>query len=1035
MAGKDSKRLSQVARELNVGLSHLAEYLQKKGKDVKARPNVRISPDDYQILLQEFSSDKDAKKESEKISTKLSSKQEAEKERLEKEAEENEQEIVSAEEKKSEKEASSKKESEKTSKKAEKETEELTTDKPKLKGPQIVDKIDLEDKKKEAAKAQKKENKEEAKKEKPKKEKTESKDLQAEKKEAEEKDVSKKKTETPKTVTPKEEETAKAEKEETKSEEPAKKEDISPEKVDISDKTEISTEKNKGLNIIDRIDLDSLNQKTRPKKKSKEQLKKDREERKATEEQRKADAQKSSEKETKEEAETSSEKEPEDSADKDQKESKEDKDFIATKVDKLSGPTVVGKINLEEEKKKPKKRKKRKRIKKQVVNNNSDRSKGAKTKDSKKDSRKKDTRRSKRPEIKEEDINKKINETLAKLEKKGSKQSTGAKNRKKKREKQQIQRDIQKEQEIENAKTLEVTEFISANELANLMEVSVNEIIKKCFDLGKMVAINQRLDADTISIVVEEFGMEAEFVSIEERQSDEEPEEVDESKLLPRSPIVTVMGHVDHGKTSLLDFVRKTNVIAGEAGGITQHIGAYNVKIDEERSITFLDTPGHEAFTAMRARGAKVTDLAIIIIAADDDIMPQTDEAISHTRAADVPMIFAINKIDKPGADPQKIKQQLAERNLLVEEWGGKYQSVDISALKGQNVDQLLEEVLLAAEVLELKANPDKNAEGTVIEAQLDKGRGYVATILIESGTLKQGDIIRSGAFSGRVKAMYNERDTEIKKAGPSEPVMVLGLNGAPIAGDPFKVMESERDARDLAQKYGRLKREQSLRTRKHITLDEIGRRIKIGNFKELNVVIKSDVIGSSEALADSFIKQSTEEIQVNIIHKGVGQITEADVNLAAASDAVIIGFQIRPSLGARKLAEQEEIDIRTYSVIYDAIAELRAAMEGMLSPEIKEEIKSTLEVREVFKISKVGAIAGCYVMDGKISRKDKIRIIRDGIVVYTGEIDTLKRFKDDVKEVPKGYECGLSIENFNDIKKDDIIESFVEIEVAKKLD
>ena len=1035
MAGKDSKRLSQVARELNVGLSHLAEYLQKKGKDVKARPNVRISPDDYQILLQEFSSDKDAKKESEKISTKLSSKQEAEKERLEKEAEENEQEIVSAQKKKSEKEASSKKESEKTSKKAEKETEELTTDKPKLKGPQIVDKIDLEDKKKEAAKAQKKESKEEDKKEKPKKEKTESKDLQADKKEAEEKDVSKKKTETSKTVTPKEEETAKAEKEETKSEEPAKKEDVSPEKVDISDKTEISTEKNKGLNIIDRIDLDSLNQKTRPKKKSKEQLKKDREERKATEEQRKADAKKSSEKETKEEAETSSEKEPEDSADKDQKESKEDKDFIATKVDKLSGPTVVGKINLEEEKKKPKKRKKRKRIKKQVVNNNSDRSKGAKTKDSKKDSRKKDTRRSKRPEIKEEDINKKINETLAKLEKKGSKQSTGAKNRKKKREKQQIQRDIQKEQEIENAKTLEVTEFISANELANLMEVSVNEIIKKCFDLGKMVAINQRLDADTISIVVEEFGMEAEFVSIEERQSDEEPEEVDESKLLPRSPIVTVMGHVDHGKTSLLDFVRKTNVIAGEAGGITQHIGAYNVKIDEERSITFLDTPGHEAFTAMRARGAKVTDLAIIIIAADDDIMPQTDEAISHTRAADVPMIFAINKIDKPGADPQKIKQQLAERNLLVEEWGGKYQSVDISALKGQNVDQLLEEVLLAAEVLELKANPDKNAEGTVIEAQLDKGRGYVATILIESGTLKQGDIIRSGAFSGRVKAMYNERDMEIDNAGPSEPVMVLGLNGAPIAGDPFKVMESERDARDLAQKYGRLKREQSLRTRKHITLDEIGRRIKIGNFKELNVVIKSDVIGSSEALADSFIKQSTEEIQVNVIHKGVGQITEADVNLAAASDAIIIGFQIRPSLGARKLAEQEEIDIRTYSVIYDAIAELRAAMEGMLSPEIKEEIKSTSEVREVFKITKVGAIAGCYVMDGKISRKNKIRIIRDGLVVYTGEIDTLKRFKDDVKEVPKGYECGLSIENFNDIKKDDIIESFIEIEVAKKLD
>jgi translation initiation factor IF-2 len=1025
MAGKDSKRLSQVARELNVGLSHLAEYLQKKGKDIKARPNVRISADDYQILLQEFSSDKDAKKESEKISTKLSSKQEAEKERLEKE-EEKEQEIAAADAKKAEKKSSPEKESEKVFEKDEKETEELAADKPKLKGPQIVDKIDLDAKKEKTAKPEKEESPKDKKEESPvseKKEKEKKKETPTEEKKTEE------------TKPEKEETPVKAEKKESKTEEPTKEETKSPEKEETPDteKTETHTEKNKGLNIIDRIDLDSLNQKTRPKKKNKDQLKKEREERKASEEKRKSETQKTSAKEKKEEEKTS-EKEAKDS-DKDKKDSTEDKDFIATKVDKLSGPTVVGKINLEEEKKKPKKRKKRKRIKKQVVNNTGDRSKNAKSKDGKKDSHRKDIRRSKRPEIKEEDINKKINETLAKLEKKGSKHSTGAKNRKKKREKQQIQRDIQKEQEIENAKTLEVTEFISANELANLMEVNVNEIIKKCFDLGKMVAINQRLDADTISIVVEEFGMEAEFVSIEERQSEEETEEVDESKLLPRSPIVTVMGHVDHGKTSLLDFIRKTNVIAGEAGGIPQHIGAYNVEIDEDRSITFLDTPGHEAFTAMRARGAKVTDLAIIIIAADDDIMPQTDEAISHTRAADVPMIFAINKIDKPGADPQKIKQQLAERNLLVEEWGGKYQSVDISAKEGQNVDQLLEEVLLAAEVLELKANPDKNAEGTVIEAQLDKGRGYVATILIESGTLKQGDIIRSGAFSGRVKAMYNERDMEIDKAGPSEPVMVLGLNGAPIAGDPFKVMENERDARELAQKYGRLKREQSLRTRKHITLDEIGRRIKIGNFKELNVVIKSDVIGSSEALADSFIKQSTEEIQVNVIHKGVGQITEADVNLAAASDAIIIGFQIRPSLGARKLAEQEEIDIRTYSVIYDAISELRAAMEGMLSPEIKEEIRATLEVREVFKISKVGAIAGCYVMDGKINRKDKIRVIRDGLVVYSGEIDTLKRFKDDVKEVPKGYECGLSIENFNDIKKDDIIESFVEIEVAKKLD
>ncbi len=711
-------------------------------------------------------------------------------------------------------------------------------------------------------------------------------------------------------------------------------------------------------------------------------------------------------------------------------------EFIKTKVDKLSGPTVVGKIDLSENdnKKKGRRRKKRKRIKKQVVTNQKSNNTNNNKKGDNKKRPKKENQRTKRPEIKEEDINKKIHETLAKLEKKGTKNTIGAKNRRKKREKQQIEREIIKEQELANAKKLEVTEFISANELANLMEVNVNEVIKKCFELGKMVSINQRLDADTIYIVAEEFGMEVEFVSLENKEADVKVEEENEADLKPRPPIVTVMGHVDHGKTSLLDFIRNANVIAGEAGGITQHIGAYSVEVEDGKTITFLDTPGHEAFTAMRARGAKVTDLVIIIIAADDDIMPQTEEAISHTMAADVPMIFAINKIDKPNADPQKIKQKLAERNLLIEDWGGKYQSVDIAAKHGKNVDKLLEEVLLAAEILELRANPNKNAEGTVLEASLDKGRGYVANVLISAGTLKKGDIIRSGAFSGRVKAMYNERDREIESAGPSEPVMVLGLNGAPIAGDPFVVMDSEREARDLAQKYGRIKREQNLRARKHITLDEIGRRIKVGNFKQLNVIIKSDVIGSSEALAGSFIKLSTEEIQVNIIHKGIGQISEADVTLAAASDAIIVGFQIRPSLAARKLAEQEEIDIRTYSVIYDAIEELKAAMEGMLSPEIKEEIKATLEVREVFKISKVGSIAGCYVMDGKITRKDKLRVIRDGVVVYTGEIDALKRFKDDVKEVGRGYECGLSIENFNDIKKDDIIESFVETEVAKKL-
>ena len=571
-------------------------------------------------------------------------------------------------------------------------------------------------------------------------------------------------------------------------------------------------------------------------------------------------------------------------------------------------------------------------------------------------------------------------------------------------------------------------------ELATMMNISVTEVISACMSLGLFVSINQRLDAETINIVADEFGYSVEFVSIEIQEAIDEEEEDSEENLLPRPPIVTVMGHVDHGKTSLLDSIRKTNVIAGEAGGITQHIGAYNVKLSDGRTITFLDTPGHEAFTAMRARGAQVTDIAIIIVDADDKVMPQTIEAINHASAAGVPIVFAINKIDKPGANPDKIREELANMNYLVEEWGGKYQCQEIAAKKGLNIEELLEKVLLEAELLDMKANPHKKATGSIIESSLDKGRGYVATVLVQSGTLKVGDIVLAGQYFGHVKAMFNERGEKMEKAGPSEPALILGLNGAPQAGDKFNVMGNEKEARQLANKREQLQREQGLRTQKHITLDEIGRRIAIGNFQELNVIVKGDVDGSIEALSDSLIKLSTDEIQVNIIHKAVGQITEGDVLLAAASNAIIVGFQVRPSMGARKLAEKEQIDIRLYSVIYQAIEELKSAMEGMLSPEIKEEIIATVEVLETFKISKVGTIAGCIVRDGKITRTAKIRVIREGIVIYTGVLGSLKRFKDDVKEVTKGFECGLNIENYNDIRVGDMIEGYQEVEVKKTL-
>ena len=632
----------------------------------------------------------------------------------------------------------------------------------------------------------------------------------------------------------------------------------------------------------------------------------------------------------------------------------------------------------------------------------------------------------------EEEVKNQIKETLERLQGKGSK-SKAAKYRRDKRDTHRQRSDDEQRAIDEGSKTIKVTEFVTVGEVATMMDVPITKVIGTCMSLGIMVTMNQRLDAETLTIVADEFGYEVEFITTDIEDSLEIIEDKEED-LVTRAPIVTVMGHVDHGKTSLLDYIRKENVIAGESGGITQHIGAYAVQLDNGQKITFLDTPGHEAFTAMRARGAQVTDIAIIVIAADDDIMPQTKEAISHAQAAGVPMIFAINKVDKPHANPEKIKEKLAAMNLLVEDWGGKYQSHDISAKMGMGVKELLEKVLLEAELLDLKANPNKPAVGTVVEAQLDKGRGYVSTILVQSGTLRVGDYVLAGKNHGKVKAMYDERGNSMKEAGPSTPMSILGLDGAPTAGDKFNVFEDEREAKQIAVKRAQLMREQSVRTQRHITLAEIGRRIALGQFKELNIILKGDVDGSVEALSNSFAKLSTEEIQINIIHKGVGAITETDVMLASASDAIIIGFNVRPAGNARQLADKEEIDIRNYSIIYDAIDDLKDAMEGMLSPVMKEEITGTAEIRETFKISKVGTIAGCMVTDGKIFRNSKIRIIREGVVIFTGELTALKRFKDDVKEVSKGYDCGIQIKNYNEIEQLDIIEAFQEVEVKKKL-
>ena len=981
-----SIRLIKVSKNLNVGINSLVEFLHTKGINIEANPNAKIEEEQYELLIAEFGKDKNIRKEVEKKLKKLHDK-------------ENKKETVAIE-------GYELPETE-TKKKVEKET--IKTEIPEGLKPHIniVGNIDLDEhKKRKETKVEEKEIIKEA-------ESTIEPEVEMSTEEKEE-IAAKTKTETQKvkvadeqiTIEEKQKEKQKKKSDmETKvvKEEVSKEKEASEEKIIAEEKSvdnndeedEVFRIHNKKLepNLVIKgsIDLDAINEKTRPARKSRSQRRKERLER-------------------------------------------EQKALNSKKV-KEENIKLLKKESLEEKRKsvdelEEKGKKKRKRIRKSKVNIDKTNTFDSSLKDQGR--RRPILRKPNKTEVSDEEVQKQIKETLARLtEKRGGK--TSAKYRREKREAfshKQQEKNLQKERE---SHVLELTEFVTANDLANMMDIPVTDVISTCMSLGIMVAINQRLDAETINIVADEFGFKTKFVSTEVIEAIAE-EEDDPKDLIPRPPIVTVMGHVDHGKTSLLDNIRNTNVIAGEAGGITQHIGAYNVQLSDGRKITFLDTPGHEAFTAMRARGAQVTDVAIIIVAADDDIMPQTVEAINHAKAAGVPIVFAINKIDKPEANPNKIKEKLAEMNYLVEEWGGKYQSQDISAKKGTGVQELLEKVLLEADLLELKANPNRKAKGSVIESSLDKGRGYVATVLVQNGTLKQGDIVLAGTYYGRIKAMFNERNQRIEKAGPSEPVLILGLNGAPQAGDTFYVMESEQEARSIASRREQLQREQSLRTQKMLTLDDIGRRIAIGNFKQLNIIVKGDVDGSVEALSDSLIQLSTEEIQVNVIHKAVGQISESDVTLAAASDAVIIGFQVRPSLTARKEAEREGVEIRLYSIIYDAIEDVKSAMEGMLSPAIKEEVTGNLEVLETFKIPKVGTVAGCIVKDGKIKRTSKIRLIRDGIVIYTGELDSLKRFKDDVKEVAAGYECGLSIKNFNDIKIGDAIESYEEVEVKKTL-
>ena len=1019
-------RLNKVAKEFNVGITTLVEFLAKKGKKIESNPNTKIDGELYNILASAFQSERKVKEDASKLT------------------------LVTA----------------KTA---------PTT----IEAAEVHTEISIEDKEEEsnAAEVMIKTNTID--------DYIEPKPKKIEKFEEVEKDVESIKESI------KEEPIVEVVKEIPIKEEP--KEEIQNIFIEEVKKEKPIQKNNDGddvvsFNIIGKIDLSAINSKTKPDKKTKEELAHEREEKKKIEKQGKQEKlqkdthnrpKKKREDGIKEPGKVIHEKkktvkdipvpvsvEPVKEVIEESVEEKKD-NFIETQYVKLSGPTVLGdKIDLSQFNK-PKKqlttaseqkaegvvkkdKKKRKRIKQNPTTPNATQQpsqpKSLQTQqqqlDTQKNKPKKDASKSKfnkpkkelrKVEINSDEIEKQIKETLARLSPSGK--SKTSKHRRDKRQNVSQQHQNESDQEIENQKILKVTEFVTANELATMMDIPVTKIISSCMSLGMFVSINQRLDAEAIQLISEEFGYTTEFVSADVVEALEGKEEQgDDADLVPRAPIVTVMGHVDHGKTSLLDHIRNTNVIAGEAGGITQHIGAYEVVLNNGKKITFLDTPGHEAFTAMRARGAKITDIAIIVIACDDRVMPQTIEAINHAQAAGVPIIFALNKIDSAGSDPEKIKAELANMNLLVEDWGGKYQSQEISAKKGTNIKELLDKVLLEAELLELKGNPTIRAKGTVIESSLDKGRGYVSKLLIQDGSINHGDFVLAGSTYGRVKAMYNERNQLITTAGPSSPVLLLGLNGAPQAGDNFNVMASEKEAKELATRRTQLQREQGLRTQKHITLDEIGRRIAIGDFKQLDLIVKGDVDGSVEALSDSLLKLSTPEVQVNVIHKSVGQITESDVLLATASNAIIMGFQVRPSIGARKLAEAEQIDIRLYSIIYNAINELKDAIEGMLSPDIEEKIVANLQIQEVFKITKVGTIAGCICLDGKINRNTKVRIIRDGIVAYTGKLASLKRFKDEVKEVVSGQDCGLNIENFNDIKVGDIVEGYDEFEVKRKL-
>ena len=981
-------RLNKVTRDLNVGITTVVEFLQKKGYAIETNPNTKITDEQYDLLVKEFSTDKDLKLKTERFIQERQSK-------------DRNKASVSID-------GYDKETQEKP--KAEEVVKTVVPEdvRPKFKP---VGKIDLD-------KLNRKhtvEKEKEAEPEKP---------VVEEVKAEEPAPVVEAPTPEP-VPEPQPEPTPEpvVEPVPVVEEEPvpvvvepvsAPKEEPAPaatEEMVSEDKEEIfkihQPEFVSKINVIGQIDLAALNQSTRPKKKSKEEKRKEREEK---EKQR-----------------------------QDQK--KLMKEAIIKEIRRDDNKTKDSKDSND-----PNAKKKRVRINKEKVDINNasnfqrggnDRPKGGNQQggNNQQAGKNKNKDRFKKPvikqEVSEEDVAKQVKETLARLTSKGK--NKGAKYRKEKRDMASNRMQELEDQEMAESKVLKLTEFVTANELASMMDVSVTQVIATCMSIGMMVSINQRLDAETINLVAEEFGFKTEYVSAEVAQAIVEEEDAEED-LEHRAPIVTVMGHVDHCKTSLLDYIRKANVIAGEAGGITQHIGAYHVTLEDGRKITFLDTPGHEAFTAMRARGAKATDIAIIIVAADDNVMPQTKEAINHAMAAGVPIVFAINKIDKPTANPDKIKEELAAMNFLVEEWGGKYQSQDISAKKGLGVSDLMEKVLLEAEMLDLKANPNRRATGSIIESSLDKGRGYVATVLVSNGTLKMGDIVLAGTSYGKVKAMFNERNQRLKEAGPSEPALILGLNGAPAAGDTFHVIETEQEAREIANKREQLQREQGLRTQKMLTLDEVGRRLALGDFHELNIIVKGDVDGSVEALSDSLIKLSTEQVQVNVIHKGVGAISESDVSLAAASDAIIVGFQVRPSGAAAKLAEQEGVDIRKYSVIYDAIEEVKAAMEGMLAPTLKEQVTATIEVREVFNITKVGLVAGAMVKTGKVKRSDKARLIRDGIVIFTGNINALKRFKDDVKEVGTNFECGISLTNCNDIKVGDIIESYEEVEVKQTL-